>query len=207
MTPFGMQALSNPLTGVHSAHVLGRTECQVDGTGESVSETTTFRLDAASAPNPRPPIAGPACRRYVTASRAQRGTTASCFEADTAREPTLLHSPVRRVPAANAAATVRCRLAYNDREPEPTWDGGVLRLAGGASLAMPDYIIVFDFPDDEPMYEHADGLLGGVMLTYVIEQAARYSDEYKATAVLASHNEAIRQFGAVCELVSEGSAA
>ncbi len=39
MTPFGMQAGSNPLTGVHSAHVLGRTECQVDGTGQSVSET------------------------------------------------------------------------------------------------------------------------------------------------------------------------
>ncbi len=79
-------------------------------------------------------------------------------------------------------------------------DGGVLRLAGGVSLAMADYIIVFDFPDrDEPMYEHEDGLVGGVMLTPILAQAARFSED-GALGVLASHPEAIRQFGAVAEM-------
>ncbi len=115
MTPFGMQAPFNPLTGDHSAHVLGRTECQVDGTGESVSETT-FRLE----PEPLTPIALPGRATTHPVPQRERGTGLG-FEAVQAREPTFLHSPVRRVPAANAAPTVRCRLAYNDREPEPTW--------------------------------------------------------------------------------------
>ncbi len=68
---------------------------------------------------------------------------------------------------------------------------------------MPDHIIVFDFPDRaDPMYEHGDGLLGGVMLTPTLEQAARYSHEDAALVFLGSHPECIRQFGAVAEVAA-----
>ncbi len=66
---------------------------------------------------------------------------------------------------------------------------------------MTDCIIVFDFPDrDDPMYEHHDGLFGGVMLTPTLADAARFLTEDTALSVLASHPEAISQFGAVAEL-------
>ncbi len=68
------------------------------------------------------------------------------------------------------------------------------------------YIIVFDFPDCDPVYASVEG--SAFVFSPKINLAARYASEDVAQSVLRNaYGANADMFGGVCELISEGSAA